>query len=100
MPNYHLNASRISINICVALWNMALTFAKNGFYLMNWGFSVTDLIALAGAGRGVIIWLTADRRDSSLLSLLNVDEADLNLRLGLLDLSALNKRWGKELVLF
>jgi hypothetical protein len=78
---------------------MALTFATNSLQLANWGFSVTDVISLIGAGRGIITWLSADGRDSNLLSFLNIDETVLGLRPGLLDPSALNKRWGKEVLL-
>ena len=78
---------------------MALTFVKNSWQLVNWGFSVTDITTLIGAGRGVITWLNADGRDSNLLSFLNLDETGLDLRPGLLDTTTLNKRWGKEVLL-
>lgn len=78
---------------------MALTFATNSLRLVNWGFSATDILTLVAAGRGVITWINAHSRDSNLLSFLNVDETDLRLRPGLLDPIALNKRWGKDIVL-
>ena len=78
---------------------MALTFAANTWQLTSWGFSFTDVTSLVGAGRGIITWLSADGRDSNLLSFLNIDETVLGLRPGLLDPSTLNKRWGKELQL-
>jgi hypothetical protein len=78
---------------------MALTFVKNSWQLANWGFSVTDVIGLIGAGQGIITWLSVNARDSNLLSFLDVDEIALGLRPSLLDTIALNKRWGKELLL-
>lgn len=76
---------------------MALTFAKNSWHLVNWGFSVTDIVTLIGAGRGIITWLNVNGRDSDFLSFLNIEETELDLRPGLLDVAALNKRWGKEI---
>jgi hypothetical protein len=79
--------------------NMALTFAANSLHLANWGFSLGDVAVLAGAGRQVITWLTADSRDTALLDFLKVTPSDLSFRRGLVDPVALNKRWSKRLAL-
>ena len=79
---------------------MSLTFAKNSAQLVNWGFSVGDIATLAGAGRDVITWVTASARDRNLLEFLNVAEKELKFRKGLIDPSALNQRWSKEITLF
>ncbi|KAJ8611892.1 hypothetical protein MRB53_037688 [Persea americana] len=68
--------------------------------LTGWGLSAGDVIALAGAGRGIITWLTSDARDNGLLEFLKVTQQDLRLRKGLLDPVALNERWSQHIRIF
>lgn len=79
------------------IFDMSLSFAANSFQLANWGFSFGDVAVLAGAGRHVITWLTANFRDSALLDFLKV--SDLLFRRGLVDPVALNKRWSQRVAL-
>jgi hypothetical protein len=79
---------------------MALSFATNSLHLANRGFSIGDISVLAGAGRHVITWLTAEARDHSLLDFLKVAPSDLDFRRGLIDPIALNKRWSRKVALF
>ncbi|KAK4958130.1 hypothetical protein LTR10_004555 [Elasticomyces elasticus] len=79
---------------------MSLTFATNALHLANWGLSIGDIAIIAGAGRGIITWLTADDRDNNLLSFLNVTEKGLRFRRGIVDTVALNARWSKSIALF
>jgi len=78
---------------------MVLTFANNSLHLVNWGFSFGDVAALAGAGRHVITWLTAEPRDAALLDFLKVTASDLGFRRGLVDPVALNRRWSHRIAL-
>ena len=79
---------------------MAVTFATNASHLAAWGFSIGDIAAISGAGRGIITWLTADPRDNNLLDFLNVTEKELKFRGGLVDPIALNERWSRRITLF
>jgi hypothetical protein len=79
---------------------MALTFATNSLKLANWGFSAGDIAVIAGAGRQVITWLTANSRDQGLLEVLGTSQFDLPIRRGLVDPVALNRRWSKKISLF
>src|SRR6266487_2689328 len=78
---------------------MALSFATNSVHLANWGFSLGDIAVLAGAGRHVITWLTAEFRDRSLLDYLKVAPSGLEFRRGLIDPVVLNKRWSRKVSL-
>ena len=80
---------------------MAVSFTggAGGLALANWGFSLGDIAALAGAGRYAGNWLMAQTRDRSLLEFLAVDVDDVILRKGLLDVVALHSRWDQKLFL-
>ena len=68
--------------------------------LFQMGFSAGDLAAMAGAGRGIVTWLTAKYKDTALLDFLDVTPEDLILRKGLLDTVNLRERWGRNIKLF
>ncbi|KAH0537557.1 hypothetical protein FGG08_005656 [Glutinoglossum americanum] len=78
---------------------MAVTFLAGSATLANWGFSVGDVAAIAGAGRAVSNWLMAPRKDRALLEFLSVRQEDIIERRGLVDVMALHKRWDQKLVL-
>ena len=79
---------------------MALTFAVNSMHLSSWGISVGDIATLAGAGRSVVTWLTANARDGNLLDFLHVTEQELQFRPGVVDPVELYQRWSKAITLF
>lgn len=79
---------------------MALSFVANSWQLANWGFSAGDIAVLAGAGRNVITWLSAEARDRNLLDFLKVSPTGLGIRGGLINTASLNQRWGQTAVLF
>ena len=58
---------------------------------------MSDIVTLAGVGRSTISWLINSARDEQLLKLWNVDLHELDLRPGLIDHVALNKRWGRRI---
>jgi hypothetical protein len=78
---------------------MSVVFSATTWHLSNWAFGAGDIALLAGAGRQVITWMTTNSRDNGLLDFLGTTSSDLNLRRALVDPVALNKRWGKKLLL-
>lgn len=78
---------------------MAVSFTANSLALANWGFSASDIAAIAGAGRNVGTWVMAQIRDQNLLDFVRVDPEDLIPRKGIIDPTALHKRWDIALTL-
>ena len=78
---------------------MAVSFAANSIALANWGFSAGDIAAIAGAGRNIGTWVMAQIRDQNLLDFIKVDPDHLIPRKGIIDPTALHKRWDVALIL-
>lgn len=78
---------------------MAVSFAANSVTLANWGFSAGDIATLAGAGRAIGTWVTAQIKDQNLLDFMRVDPEDLIPRKGIIDPIVLHKRWDISLTL-
>lgn len=76
---------------------MAISLSTSTWQLVNLGVSIGDIVTLAGVGRSTISWLVNSARDEQLLKLWNVDLHELDLRPGLIDHIALNKRWGRRI---
>lgn len=58
------------------------------------------LLSLQGAGRNVIMWLSAEARDRNLLDFLKVSPMGLGIRWWLINTASLNQPWGQTAVLF
>ena len=79
---------------------MAVSFLANSWQLANWGFSGGDIAALAGAGRGVVTWLSASGRDKVLFDFLKTSSSNIDIRRGLIECAKLNERWSAQIHLF
>ena len=79
---------------------MAVSFQPNSWQLANWGFLAGDIAALAGAGRGVITWLSASGRDRALLDFMKTSFSDVGMRRCLIERGRLNERWSTQIILF
>ena len=76
---------------------MAIAFSTSTWQLVDLGLSIGDIATLAGVGRSCISWLISNARDEQLLNLWSIDVHELDLRQGLADPVALNKRWGRRI---
>ncbi|KAF2820845.1 hypothetical protein CC86DRAFT_112481 [Ophiobolus disseminans] len=79
---------------------MSLSWQTSTTSLLQVGFSVGDIATLAGAGRAIVTWMTTKSKDAALLEFLDVDSDTLIERTGLVDVTELKNRWGKDLKLF
>jgi hypothetical protein len=76
---------------------MALSFVSGTMALANWGFSVSDISQLAGAGRAAGTWLMAQIRDRGLIEFIGIDIDSVLTRRGIIKTTKLHLRWDKKL---
>ena len=76
---------------------MSLNLAVNS--LVSLGLGAGDIAVIYGASRKAGTWMKAQWNDRALLDFLQVEKTDVIRRKGVINITALNARWGKTLTI-